>query len=65
MELYREGDMANRKMVRYSEGAKLYSMGLTSFQKIAKEAGAIYRIDGMPPLVKCDVFEAYVERFKK
>ncbi len=65
MELYREGDMANRKMVRYSEGAKLYSMGLTSFQKIAKKAGAIYRIDGMPPLVKCDVFEAYVERFKK
>ena len=52
-----------RRMVRYSEGALLYSMGLTMFQRLAGAAGAVYRIEGMPPLVKCDVFEAYIERF--
>lgn len=55
----------SRKMVRYSEGAELYSMGLTVFQRLADEAGAVYRIEGMPPLVKCDLFEAYLEKFHK
>lgn len=67
MDLCKGRDMtsSNREMVRYSEGAGLYSMGLTTFQQLANEAGAVYRIDGMPPLVKCDVFEAYIERFKE
>ncbi|WP_027437133.1 DUF6462 family protein [Lachnospira multipara] len=56
---------SNRRMVRYSEGALLYSMGLTCFQRLANEAEAVYRIEGMPPLVKCDVFEAYIERFRE
>ena len=51
-------------MVRYSEGAELYSMGLAMFQRLADEAGAVYRIEGMPPLVKCDLFEAYLEKFR-
>ncbi|MBP3805473.1 MAG: hypothetical protein J6I76_16570 [Oribacterium sp.] len=54
----------DKKMVRYSEGAKLYSMGLTLFQRLANEAGAVYKIEGMPPLVKCDVFEAYIEKYR-
>ena len=54
----------NKKMVRYSEGAELYSMGLAMFQRLADEAGAVYRIEGMPPLVKCDLFEAYLEKFR-
>lgn len=28
-----------KKFVRYQEGAELYSIGLTKFQKLAKEAG--------------------------
>lgn len=55
----------NKKMIRYSEGAEIYSMGLTAFQRLANEAGAVYRIEGMPPLVKCDVFESYLEKFRK
>ena len=53
-----------KRMVRYSEGALMYSMGLPTFQKLAKEVGAIYRIEGKPPLVKCDVFEKYLEIFR-
>ena len=40
-------------------------MGLTAFQRLAKEAGAVYRIEGMPPLVKCDLFEGHLEKFNK
>ena len=29
-----------KKFVRYKEGAELYSIGLTKFQELAKEAGA-------------------------
>ena len=30
-----------KRFVRYQEGAELYSMGLHTFEQIAKEAGAI------------------------
>ena len=33
-----------KKFVRYQEGAELYSMGLHTFEELAKEAGAIYKI---------------------
>ena len=33
-----------KKFVRYEEGAKLYSMGLHSFQELAKEANAVYHV---------------------
>lgn len=56
---------SERRMVRYSEGALLYSMSLTAFQSLAKKAGAVYRIDGMPPLVRCDLLESYIEKYKE
>ena len=31
-----------KKFVRYQEGAELYSIGLTRFQELAKEAKAVY-----------------------
>ncbi len=31
-----------KKFVRYAEGAALYSLGLHTFQEIAKEANAVY-----------------------
>ena len=34
-----------KKFVRYQEGAELYSIGLTKFQEMAKEAKAVYKID--------------------
>ena len=58
-------EISKKKMVRYSEGALLYSMSLTSFQRLAKDAGAVYLIEGLPPLVKCSVFEEYIEKYRK
>ena len=33
-----------KKFVRYEEGAMLYSMGLHSFQELAREANAVYPV---------------------
>ena len=33
-----------KKFVRYSDGAKMYSMGMTKFQEVAKDAKDCYKI---------------------
>ena len=33
-----------KKFVRYSDGAKMYSMGMTKFQEVAKDAKACYTV---------------------
>lgn len=52
----------HKKFVRYEEGKVLYSMGLHSFQEIAKEAGAVYHIKRMV-LVNTEKVDAYLENF--
>lgn len=52
-----------KKYVRYDEGKILYSMGLHTFQKIAKEAGAIYRVKRMV-LVNTEKIDSYLENFR-
>ena len=51
-----------KKFVRYDKGAKIYSMGLHTFQDLAKEAGAIYRIKRVV-LVNTDIIDEYLENF--
>ena len=53
-----------KKFVRYHEGAALYSMGLHSFQDLAKEAKAIYRVKRMV-LVNLDILDDYLESFRE
>ncbi len=53
-----------KKFVRYEEGAKKYSMGLSKFQEMAREAKATYKVDKIV-LVNCDVFEKYLETFRE
>lgn len=53
-----------KKFVRYKEGADKYSIGLTKFQELAKEAHAIYKIDKIV-LVNCEIFERYLETFRE
>ena len=53
-----------KKFVRYQEGAEKYSMGLTKFTALAKEAKAVYTIDKVT-LVNCEIFERYLESFRK
>ena len=52
----------SKKFGRYKEGAEKYSMGLTKFQALAKEAKAVYKIDKLA-LVNCEIFEDYMETF--
>ena len=54
---------SKKRFVRYKEGAELYSMGLTKFQQMAKDAKAIYKLDKLV-LVNCDIFETYLESFR-
>lgn len=54
---------SKKRFVRYKEGAELYSMGLTKFQQMAKDAKAIYKLDKLV-LVNCDIFESYLESFR-
>ena len=53
-----------KKFVRYREGAEKYSIGLTKFQELAKEVGAVYKIDGIA-LVNCEIFERFLESFRE
>lgn len=55
--------MTDKKYVRYKEGAERYSMGLHTFQELAKEAGAIYRVRRVV-LVNTEIFEDFLENFK-
>lgn len=51
-----------KRLVRYKEGAEMYSMGMNKFQTLAKDAGATLKIDRMV-LVDLDVFDKYLESF--
>lgn len=53
-----------KKFVRYKEGAEKYSLGLTKFQALAKEAKAVYKVDGIA-LVNCEIFEKFLETFRE
>lgn len=59
-ELIRNG---RKKFVRYDEGAVLYSIGVNSFRKIAKDAGALYHI-GKTVLVNTEIVDDYLEHFR-
>ena len=52
-----------KKFVRYKEGAELYSMCQSKFERMAKDAKAIYKVDKVV-LVNCDIFEEYLESFR-
>ena len=51
-----------KKYVRYEEGAERYSIGITKFMQLAREAGAVIKVDRIS-LVNCDKFEAFLESF--
>lgn len=52
-----------KRLVRYKEGAEMYSMGMNKFQTLAKDAGAILKIYRMV-LVDLDIFDQYLETFR-
>lgn len=40
-----KGNEIKKKFVRYKEGADLYSMSQSKFEQMAKDAGAIYKLN--------------------
>ena len=52
-----------KKFVRYEEGAKLYSMGLHTFQELAKDAKAIYHVKKVV-LTNTELIDEYLENFR-
>lgn len=56
------GDLDDIK--KHKEGAERYSMGLHTFQELAKEANAIYRVRKIV-LVNTEIFEEFLETFKE
>lgn len=52
-----------KKYVRYAEGAEMYSMGIQSFMKLAKEAHAVYKVRGIA-LVKIAILDEYLELYR-
>lgn len=57
------GKEINKKFVRYKEGADLYSMSQSKFEQMAKDAGAIYKLNKLV-LVNMEVFDDYLESFR-
>lgn len=55
--------VSKKRLVRYKEGAEMYSMGMNKFQTLAKDAGAILKIDRLV-LVDLDVLDEYLESFR-
>lgn len=49
-----------KKYVRYSEGAELYSMGIHAFTELAREANAVRKVRGVC-LVNLDIINEYIE----
>ncbi len=52
-----------KRFVRYSEGAEMYSMGVTKFMEICKAAKACYKLNQLV-LVNLDIVDEYLESFR-
>ena len=55
-------DKKKTRFVRYKEGAALYCMCQTKFERLAKDANAIYNVDKLV-LVNTDILYDYLETF--
>ncbi len=62
-ELEKMLQFGRKKFVRYEEGAQMYSVGLHTFQELAKEANAIYHVKRIV-LVNTELIDEYLETFR-
>ena len=52
----------NKRFVRYAEGAEIYSMSVSKFMQLAKDAKACYKVNQLV-LVNLDIIDRYLETF--
>ena len=60
--VYQETKQGIPKFIRYKDGVKMYSMGMTKFQQIAKQAGAIYKVN-QTVLVNTEILDAFLDEY--
>lgn len=53
----------NKRFVRYPEGAEMYSMRVSKFMQMAKDAKACYKVNQLV-LVNLDIIDEYLETFR-
>ena len=58
----KESEKKKSHFVRYKEGAELYCMSQSKFERLAKDANAIYKVDKLV-LVNTDILDDYLETF--
>ncbi len=61
-ENYKEIKGKMKKYVRYAEGAELYSMSISKFMQLAKDAKACYKVNQLV-LVNLEIIDKYIETF--
>lgn len=59
----RNTSQSRKKFVRYKEGAEVYSMCQSKFERMVREAKATYKLDKLV-LVNTEIFERYLETFR-
>lgn len=57
------GQKNRKRFVRYKTGAELYDVCQSTFEKWAKEAGAVCKV-GKEVIVDCDILDRYLESFR-
>ena len=53
-------EFARHSFFRYAEGIAYYRLTEKNITRLAREANAIYKIDGKMVLIKRDLFDAYL-----
>lgn len=59
----RSTNQSRKKFVRYKDGAEIYSMCQSKFERMDREAKATYKLDKLV-LVNTEIFERYLETFR-
>ena len=54
-------EMLKRDFITYYQGADYYGLGLKEFTRMAREAGAVYKI-GKKVLIRRSIFEEYLRQ---
>lgn len=54
-------EMLKRDFITYYQGADYYGLGLKVFARMAREAGAVYKI-GKKVLIRRSIFEEYLRQ---
>ncbi|SEA21489.1 hypothetical protein SAMN02745687_02165 [Lachnospiraceae bacterium NK3A20] len=54
-----------KRFLRFSEACDYYNLGLVHIRRLAREADAIHRIYGAPPLIEREKLDRYIQEFRQ